>query len=152
AERGRAFVRTLTERLEAAPGIAAANALDIMPLTLSNKAEYRLGEDAVAPVPNQRPALPLVYMNAVGPGHFRTLAIPMTEGRDFTAFDTETAPSVVIVNETLARRFWPGQRAIGQRLRALGAPEGTRAMEVVGVARDSKYVSVGEDPKPFMYQ
>jgi predicted permease len=151
-ERGRAFVRTLTERLEATPGIAAANAIDITPLTLSNNAGFlsRDGDSALAP--NQRPALPMVYMNAVGPGHFKTLSIPLVGGRDFTAFDTETAPSVVIVNETLARRFWPGQPAIGQRLRSGDASDGDRAMEVIGVARDSKYVSVGEDPRPFLYR
>lgn len=148
-ERGRAFVRTLTERLEAAPGVAAANAIDITPLTLSNNAGFFLRDGDSAPAPNQRPALPMVYFNAVGPGHFKTLAIPMIAGRDFTALDTETAPAVVIVNETLARRFWPGQTAIGQRLRD---GDGTNAMEVIGVARDSKYVSVGEDERPFMYR
>jgi predicted permease len=145
-------VRALTERLEAGPGIAAANAIDIMPLTLSNRAVYFLRDGDLAPAPNQRPTMPLVYTNAVGPGHFSTLTIPMTEGRDFTAFDTETGPPVVIVNETLARRFWPGQRAIGQRLRPMDAAEGTRTIEVIGVARDSKYVSVGEDPRPFAYR
>lgn len=148
-ERGRAFVRTLTERLEAAPGVAAANAIDITPLTLSNNAGFFLRDGDIALTPNQRPALPMVYLNAVGPGHFKTLAIPMIAGRDFTALDTETAPAVVIVNETLARRFWPGQTAIGQRLRD---GDGTHAMEVIGVARDSKYVSVGEDERPFMYR
>ena len=148
-ERGRAFVRTLIDRLETAPGIAAANAIDITPLTLSNNAGFFLRDGDIALAPNQRPALPMVYLNAVGPGHFKTLAIPIIAGRDFTALDTETAPAVVIVNETLARRFWPGQTAIGQRLRDGG---GTNAMEVIGVARDSKYVSVGEDERPFMYR
>jgi predicted permease len=151
-ERGRAFVRTLTERLEAAPGVAAANAIDITPLTLSNTAGYFLRDGDSALAPNQRPTLPIVYLNAVGPGHFRTLSIPMVEGRDFTAFDTETAPPVVIVNETLARRFWPGQRAIGQRIRPADASDGRSTMEVIGVARDSKYISVGEDPRPFAYR
>jgi predicted permease len=151
-ERGRAFVRTLTERLEAAPGIAAANAIDITPLTLSNNAGFFMRDGDSALAQNQRPVLPMVYFNAVGPGHFKTLAIPIVEGRDFTALDTETAPSVVIVNETLARRFWPGQRAIGQRLRPGDASDGARPMEVIGVARDSKYVSVGEDTRPFMYR
>jgi predicted permease len=107
----------------------------------------RDGDSAAGP--NQRPALPMVYYNAVGPGHFKTLAIPLVDGRDFTTSDTETAGSVVIVNETLARRFWPGQRAIGQRLRQ---GDGSDPMEVIGVARDSKYVSVGEDPRPFLYR
>jgi predicted permease len=148
-ERGRTFVRTLIERLEAAPGVAAANALDITPLTLSNNAGFFMRDGDSALPPDQRPPLPMVYFNAVGPGHFKTLAIPVVEGRDFTALDSETATPVVIVNETLARHFWPGQRAIGQRLRQ---GDGSGAMDVIGVARDSKYVSVGEDPKPFAYR
>jgi predicted permease len=150
--RGRAFVQALTERLEGAPGIAAANVVEITPLTLSNRAGFVLRDGDPAPAPNQRPTLPMVYLNTVAPGHFKTLAIPLVEGRDFNWFDTETAPPIVIVNETLARRFWPGQRAVGQRIRPLGEPEGTGTMEVVGVARDSKYVSVGEDPRPFAYR
>ena len=83
----------MTERLEAAPGIAAANAIDITPLTLSNNADFFMRDGDSALAPDQRPALPMVYLNAVGPGHFKTLAIPMVDGRDFTTFDTETAPS-----------------------------------------------------------
>ena len=149
-ERGRAFLRTLTERLEATPGVAAANVVDITPLTLSNNAGFLLRDNDPAPGPNERPAMPMVYLNAIGPGHFKTLSIPLVEGRDFTTFDTETAPAVVIVNETLARRFWPGQPAIGQHLRSTS--DGARTMEVIAVARDSKYVTVGEDPRPFAYR
>jgi ABC-type antimicrobial peptide transport system permease subunit len=57
---------------------------------------------------------------------------------------------VAIVNETLAQQFWPGQHAIGQRVRILG--DAGQALEIVGVARDSTYVTVGEGPRPFMYR
>ena len=95
----------------------------------------------------------MVYMNTVGPGHFRTLEIALTAGRDFTYRDDRAATPVAIVNETLARRFWPGQHAVGQRLHLRRMGGGTNAtMEVVGVVRDSKYVSVNEEPRPFMYR
>jgi len=96
----------------------------------------------------------LVYRNRVTPGHFRTLGIPLVVGRDFDARDRAQAAAVVIVNETLAHRFWPGENPIGKRLREFtdrGAPPHPW-FEVVGVARDSKYATVGEDPKPFMYR
>ena len=94
--------------------------------------------------------MPQIYVNAVGPGHFKTLKIALLAGRDFTFADGGRAPGVAIVNETLARRFWPGQDAVGQRLRPLDDVRAT--VEVVGVVRDSKYVTVGEEPRPFLYR
>jgi predicted permease len=89
-----------------------------------------------------------VYANSIAPSFFATLGIPILAGRDFTTGDDPTAPPVAIVNETLAQRFWPGQTAVGKRLEA---PDGF-AVEVVGLARDSKYESLQEEPKAFMYR
>jgi predicted permease len=150
AARGRELIRSLPRRLEAAPGIVAVNVVDIVPVTLSNTTTYLLREGDAQPSPGQPPPTPQIYTNAVGPGHFRTLGIPLTAGRDFTDLDDDSAPRVAIVNETMARRFWPGQTAIGQRLRP--ARSATQNIEIVGVARDSTYVTVGEAARPFMYR
>jgi putative ABC transport system permease protein len=146
--RGAIVYEQLLERLERTPGLTSANIVDIVPLTLSNRADEMVREGQ-----RERVDATLVYRNRVTPGHFRTLGIPLVVGRDFDARDRAQAAAVVIVNETLARRFWPGENPIGKRLRELtdrGAPRPW--FEVVGVARDSKYATVGEDPKPFMYQ
>jgi putative ABC transport system permease protein len=146
--RGAIVYEQLLERLERTPGLTSANIVDIVPLTLSNRADGMVSEDH-----RERVDATLVYRNRVTPGHFRTLGIPLVVGRDFDARDRAQAAAVVIVNETLARRFWPGENPIGKRLRELtdrGAPRPW--FEVVGVARDSKYATVGEDPKPFMYR
>ena len=74
----------------------------------------------------------------------------MAAGRDFTERDDASAADVAIVNETLARRYWPGSSALGKRLRPIGAPD--QVLEVIGVVRDSKYVTVDEEPKPFVYR
>jgi len=151
--RGREFVRALMERLEAAPGVVSANAVDIVPLTLSNSTAAMLREGDPEPAQDQPPPTPQIYTNAVAPGHFRTLQIGMIAGRDFTFLDGGDAPRVAIVNETLARRFWPGKNAVGQRLRPFGPGANIRdSVEVVGVVRDSKYVTVGEAPRPFLYR
>jgi predicted permease len=151
--RGREFVRTLVDRLEAAPGIAAANVVDIVPVTLSNHTGGWLREGDVDPAAGQPPPTPEVYMNAVGPGHFRTLDIALVAGRDFTHQDDASGPGVAIVNETFAGRFWPGGSALGQRLRPLGAGANANAIvEIVGVVRDSAYVTVGEAARPFLYR
>jgi predicted permease len=79
--RGRELVRALVERLEASAGVQSANAVDIVPVTLSNRTGQLLRESDREPGPNQ-PPLPTVYVNAVGPGHFRTLRIASIAGRD----------------------------------------------------------------------
>ena len=151
--RGRDFIRRLAERLDAAPALAAATLADIVPLTLSNTASYLLREGDSVPARGERPALPAVYMNAVSPRHFETLGIRLLAGRDFRHEDDGSARNVGIVNETLARQFWPGKDAVGQRLRPMSEDAGPEAViEIVGVARDSKYVTVGEAPRPFLYR
>jgi predicted permease len=151
--RGIELVRSLTERLQAAPGVIAANAVDIVPVTLSNSTTSLLRDGDVEPARGQSPPTPQIYVNAVGPGHFRTLDIAMLAGRDFTHLDGDGQPHVAIVNETLAQRFWPGQNAVGQRLRPFGAGASAGdAIQIVGLVRDSKYVTVGEAPRPFMYR
>jgi putative ABC transport system permease protein len=151
SERGAAFYDRLRDRLDQTSSIAAANIVGIVPLTLSNRVTEMVKESADTDVTGSG-ASP-VYQNIVSPGHFLTLGIPLVAGRDFDARDRTGASPVVIINETLARRFWPGESPVGKRLRQRDGRESFGPwLEVVGIARDSKYVTVGEDPKSFMYQ
>jgi putative ABC transport system permease protein len=95
-----------------------------------------------------------VHFNVVGPGYFETMRIPIFRGRSFTGQDRQGAPGVVIVNEAFAQRYWSGQDPIGKRLSLGWAQEGGQPiypLEVIGVAKDGKYVTLGEDPRPFVY-
>jgi predicted permease len=83
----------------------------------------------------------------VEPDYFKTLRIPFVEGRDFSANDGAEAPPVVILNDVVARQFWGDSSALG---RYIVNPEGER-FEVIAVVRRSKYMSVGEDPRPYVY-
>jgi predicted permease len=85
----------------------------------------------------------------VSPGYFDTLRLPLVRGREFSDVDVSDAAPVAIVNETLAQRLWPGSNAVGKRLRVDGATEPWR--EVIGVARDAKYVLLSESPRPAYY-
>ncbi len=85
----------------------------------------------------------------VSDGYFRALGMPL-RGRDFTATDTSDSPRVAVINESLARRFWPGQDPIGQRM-TLPLNEPGPTFEVVGVVPDGKYVSLTEEQHPYMY-
>ena len=84
--------------------------------------------------------------NEVGPDYFATMGIPLVSGREFTRADDERGALIAIVNETMAAQFWRGRNPIGQRVQVKD-----RWMQVVSVAKDSKYRSVRETAKPFFY-
>jgi predicted permease len=92
---------------------------------------------------------PIADYNPVSPGYFETIGIPVLEGRDFSARDTANAPTVVIVNRALARRYFGTEHAVGKRLIGFGPSEGNA--EVVGVVGDARYRSLRDDPAPMIY-
>jgi predicted permease len=87
-----------------------------------------------------------VQYNEVGPDYFATMGIPLVSGREFARADDEKAAMVAVVNETMAEKYWRDKNPIGERVQVKG-----RWMQVVGVAKDSKYQSVREAPEPFFY-
>jgi predicted permease len=90
----------------------------------------------------------VINFNNIGLNYFKTMGIPLIKGRDFGPQDSGKASPTVIINETAARLYWPDQDPIGKRVR-LGT--GGPFAEVVGVAKDGKYITLGEDPIPFLY-
>ena len=141
--RGREFAQALMSRIETLPGLEAAASARVVPLT-----GEREGGRAWLPDEYGDERAINASQNIVTPGYFRTLGLPLIAGRNFTASDRAGAPAVAIVNETLARRAWPGETAVGKRL-VLGVSR--RAIEIVGVVRDAKYRTIGEPPNPFFY-
>jgi len=143
---------TLYERLReaaaAVPGVRSAALLNVTPLTnsqwdtlIENPPGMTLSED-------ERD----VYMNEVSAGYFATYGTPLVAGRDFTAQDTKTAPLVVIVNETFAKKYFPGQSPIGQRIRNEPSPgRNPPYREIVGIARDAVYLSLRDKIPPTAY-
>jgi macrolide transport system ATP-binding/permease protein len=88
--------------------------------------------------------------NQIGPDYFRTMKIPLLDGREFSTSDTATAPPVAIINETAARRFWPGQNPVGRRVIVGRAPDES-VREIVGVVKDSKYRRLTEELRPAVF-
>jgi predicted permease len=152
-ERGLALYRDIVEHTRALPGVRDVTMLDVVPLTGSVRGGDMLKEGVSPPPHGQREELVVVSRNSIGPGYFETLRIPHLHGRDFTQGDHPTSPAVGIVNEALARTMWPGESPIGKRLRSYDShnPD-TPLIEVIGVVKDSKYVTVGEEPRPFLYR
>jgi predicted permease len=140
-----ALIDRLAERLPARPGAKAAALTLALPLEL-HLARRGTRVEGYVPRPGEEMEF---YFGAVGPGHFSALGIPILRGREFTPADREDAPGVVIVNETFAARFWPHEDPLGRTLQVRGE-DGPR-LTVVGLARDSKYRTLGEDKTPFYY-
>ena len=139
-DRREAFRRELTGRLSAMPHVTSVTIADVLPLSGTMVSTAVTASDGGQNVEGR------AFLSSVGADFFRTLQIPLIRGRGIEAGDGRGAPSVGVVNETLARRLWPSADAVGQSLRI---DEGT--INIIGVARDAKYDEVTEDPRPFLY-
>ncbi len=134
--------RKILDRVSALPGVKAASHTDWIPMSLSHKGEDAYPE-GYAPHPHESLQ---VYHAEVSAGYFKSLHIPILEGREFTADDDEKAPRVLIVDQAAARRYWPGQDPLGKKLKVWG-----RLFTVVGVARNSTHMFMNESPEPMIY-
>jgi predicted permease len=143
AEDGARFREALLERARALPGVRAAALTEVLPLSERAIADDFAFQGGPADVRERS------YLTSVSPGYFATLGIALVAGRDFTAEDRSGSPRVAVVNETLARQFWPGQSPLGRRL--VLADDPTRNYEVIGVAADGKYQELTESSLPFVY-
>ena len=142
-ERGAQLLATLQDQAGQLPGVTSTGGVSCVPLALTGREEFDVaieGDDR----PGRR-----ILANRVSPGVFVTLRIPILAGRDVAWTDRKGSPRVVLVNDTLARRFWNGN-ALGQRIRYGGEPNSVEAT-VIGVVRDSKYWTIGETVAPTLY-
>ncbi len=140
-----AFWRRLLDEVRRLPGTDSASLAARLPLDLG-LTRIPLGPDGYRPAGDQ--TWPMTEFARVDTDYFRTLRIPLVDGRDFTDRDRPPSPDVIIVNDVVARLFWPGAASVVGRY--VVTPSGER-YEVVGVARRSKYFSIGEDPRPYVY-
>lgn len=146
--RGRDFYRLAVERVAALPGIAGASLTDKVPLggdiAIENVSaegrELEMGADGLS-----------IDSSTISPGYFRVMGVPIREGRDFAWNDSPESPRVAILNETAARRLWPGESAIGKRV-VRGAGGSREYFEVIGIVSDAKVRTLGEDARPQIYR
>jgi predicted permease len=140
------FYRTLEAKIRALPGVQSASLATAVPIS------YGRSKDSVyiagRPVPPGQQA-PGIFFNAVDSPYFETLRIRLLLGRAFSDADSETAPRVAIINQTMAKQFWPAENPIGKRFSVTS--DAGPFVEVVGVARDGKYTTPAEDPQPYFY-
>jgi predicted permease len=141
--RVRAFQDQLSERLQGLAGIESVVWVRGVPFSYRLPAAAPIAvEGFVSDVGEQ----PNVQYNEVGPGYFANAGIPLLSGREFAQADNETAPPVAVVNQTMVDRFWRGADPIGKRFQVNG-----RWLQVIAVARNSRYGNLREAPQPYFY-
>jgi len=144
----KSFTQQTLENLAGLPGATAVAAVNWLPFGHADVKSSFAAEGHVNP-PGEPP---IALRVATSPGYFRTMGIRLLRGREFTPADNESAPRVVMVGETLARRFWPGEHALGKRVAFDWRPGPDDWYTVVGVVADIKQRWPGEPAQLTVYQ
>ena len=144
-----AFYSDLTRRVEALPGVKSAAVTTNLPLYLQGNSITINFDGRPEPPPGQRP---VVVTRVISPSYFSTMSIPLLAGRNINDQDRLELPAVVVISETMAKRFWPGEDPIGKRIVAgpLNSPP-EEWMTVIGIVKDVRQFELVADPKPQMY-
>jgi predicted permease len=134
----------IEQRVSALPVVRAAS----ISFFTFNQGAWSTGVSVQGKAPD--PSSPNVNHNVVGPGYFATMGIPLLLGRVLGPEDTATSLKVAVINETMAREFFPGRSPVGGHF-SIGDDPNDQDMEVVGVVKDAKYVDLQEEPQPAAY-
>jgi predicted permease len=148
SEHGQQFYQQAVQRIDAIPGVESAaigESLELYPSALGYWLRPVVLENGPKPSGSD---VEMVQSNTVGETYFRTVGMTLLSGRAFDDQDRAGHPRVVVVNQTLAERFWPEASPLGKKLRFQGEEE---PLQVVGVVADARYNSLGEGPKPYLY-
>ena len=141
--RARSFQDALSDRLQAIGGVQSVAWSRFEPFTNNSAATAPIAVDGYEAAPDE---LPTADYNEIDAGYLAVMGIPLVSGREFTRADNETVAPVAIVNEAMAAQYWRGRDPVGSRLQVKG-----RWLNVIGVAKNSKYRNLTETAKPFFY-
>jgi putative ABC transport system permease protein len=143
-----AFYTDLVQRVQSLPGVRSAAVTTNLPLYRQGNSISISIEGRPEPPPGQES---IIVTRIISPGYFDTMSIPVLKGRELTDQDTDDSPNVVVISESMARRYWPGEEAVGKRI-ALGRIQSPDDwMQIVGVVKDVRQFELNADPKPQMY-
>ena len=142
--RGQQFFRAALERANAAPGVASATIASNFPLggTIA-RTVFPEGQDETTGYRGT-----LTQLDDVTPTYFETLRIPLVRGRVFDDGDRQTTARVAVINEAMAKRFWPAEDAVGKRFHFFREPD---LRQIIGVVKDTVFADIGEEPQPVVY-
>jgi predicted permease len=140
---GREYYARVLQRVRTLPGVEAATLASNAPFDVRRARSFSVEGQSAAAGPGA-----VALIDSVEPGYFQTVRIPVVRGRAFADGDAPDGPRTALVNETMARQLWRGKDPIGRQLRLFGD---STPVEIVGVARDSVYMSLGERPRMMIY-
>ncbi|HYP29038.1 MAG TPA: ABC transporter permease [Blastocatellia bacterium] len=143
-----AFFRQLLERVGSLPGVEAAGLTTSLPLTSKGNSLGIAVEGRPEPPPDE---VPIIVTRVINPDYFRTMSIPLLQGRIFSEQDSENAPFVVIIDEAMARKLWPDEDPIGRRIKMGGYNSTSPWRSVVGVVKEVRQFELDAAPRPQMY-
>jgi predicted permease len=138
-----AFYRRLRTELNRLPGVTSVAFADWLPLGFEGGSSTRFEVAGYQPAPGERLS---AGVSQVSSDYFRTLKIPLLRGREFEPQDHDQAPLVAVINEEIARRYYPGRDPVGLEINVWGKPR-----RVIGVARTGKYRTLNEAPRPYLW-
>lgn len=145
SDRGRQFYTTALERVRSLPGVTDAAVVERLPFSPNIHTANVYVDGRTYPAESHGDSIDSTRVSA---GYFHTLGVRLIAGRDFDSTDTETAPGVAVINQAMARRFWPNEDPIGKRFR-VGRAE-SEPLRIVGVVADHKVRTIGETPRPLV--
>jgi len=141
--RGRVLLQRLVGESRQMPGVLSASVAMRLPFSVRGPVTAPIEVPGYRHNPDE---VPFAEYNLVGPDYARTIGLPLLRGRDISEQDQQRSTPVAIVNQTMARRYWPNGDAVGRRFSLLG-----KSVQIVGVARDGFYHSLTEAARPYVY-
>jgi predicted permease len=144
--RSNAFWNDVAARVGTLPAVQSVSLASTPPLSVTGRSRRWVEVEGYRPASGEDMEF---HFQVTGPGHFHTIGLALARGREFTDADRPGAPGAAVVNETFAARFWPGQNPVGRRI-SVNGPEGPW-LDVVGVARDAKMVSLSDPQPPLVF-
>jgi putative ABC transport system permease protein len=140
------YMKRILERVASTPGVRSASVVNTLPLTHGIETDFEIA-GRPAPINGAEPSANIA---TVDPGYFRTLEIPLLAGREFSDYDTQAAPRVMIINQTMAKEQWPGEDPIGKRvtMKDWGPP---MTGEIIGIVGDVKSGGLDTDTQSTIY-
>src|SRR5262249_17097207 len=142
------FYQQVAQRLQALSGVQSVAGVSFIPLTLARASKGFIVEGHPPNAPGQ---IPMAGYEMVTPEYFQTMLIPLLAGRDFSWKDSPQTEPVVIINQAMAKRYWPSDDALGKRFHEGGPDDKLPWMTIVGVVADVREFSPTVDPQPTMY-
>ena len=142
------FYNDLLNKAESLPGVISASAIDTLPLDVGGNVRGFVIENRIPQNPAENTAD--AEVRVVTADYFRTMEIPLVRGRLFEAQDGPDSPQVIVINQTMANRYFPGEDPIGKRIN-LGNPNTNSWMTIIGIVRDTRHQGLNVEPYSQMY-